>query len=51
MPGLLDEAGPPLQQMGILESPAKGEAPVMRGGCCTARGYGGVLRLIRAMRG
>ena len=42
MPGLLDENGLPLQQMGILESPAKGEVPVMQGGCCTACGYVGV---------
>ncbi len=34
MLGLLDEKGLPVQQMGILEAPAKGAVPVMQGGRC-----------------
>jgi len=34
MLGILNENGVPVQQMGILETPAKGRVPVMQGGRC-----------------
>ncbi|MEX0638560.1 MAG: ribonucleoside-diphosphate reductase, adenosylcobalamin-dependent, partial [Burkholderiales bacterium] len=44
MLGLLDENGAPLQKMGILEAPAPGGAPVMRGLKCPECGSRALIR-------
>ena len=44
MLGILDENGIPLQQMGVLEAPEQGRAPVMQGGRCPECGNNTMIR-------
>jgi ribonucleoside-diphosphate reductase alpha chain len=44
MLGILGENGVPMQQMGILETPAKGKVPVMQGGRCPECGNYAMIR-------
>ncbi|HZR67961.1 MAG TPA: adenosylcobalamin-dependent ribonucleoside-diphosphate reductase [Burkholderiales bacterium] len=44
MLGILDEDGMPVQQMGVLEAPAPGTAPKMKGLRCTECGNHAVIR-------
>jgi len=44
MLGILDEDGMPVQQMGVLEAPAPGTAPKMKGLRCAECGNYAVIR-------
>jgi ribonucleoside-diphosphate reductase alpha chain len=44
MLGILDEAGVPRRQMGILETPAHGASKVMAGGRCPECGNNTMIR-------